>query len=301
MLKHKLYRFFLKVLCKIAARIQIGSPFNKAPILTLNSPPLDLKIFGPYEGTEDICVWQMNDIYCTSLYSGAVFNSKNILFSRFITFPWGKDVHPALTSLYLKRVPKTIEKGVFLITTAAEGNYYHWLIDLLPRLLLVLETELADIPTRSILLHSRSRQYEQDTFELLGLESNNIIRIKPNELINVKDVIISDFVLSYERSRFPNWKKSLLNKFKDKVLKNFEKEHYGKIYLLRGKQAKRCLIGEETLVDILSKAGFTIIDPQQLSLKDQICVLAGAKVVVSPHGAALTNIIFCEQGTLIIN
>src|SRR4051794_36974329 len=106
MLKHKLYWLFLKVLCRVAAHIQIGNPFKKAPTLTLDPPSNDQKILGPYEGSEDICVWRMDNVYCTGLYSGALINSKNVLFSRFITFPWGKEVHPVLSSLYLSKLPE---------------------------------------------------------------------------------------------------------------------------------------------------------------------------------------------------
>lgn len=298
-MKYKLFRFFLKVLRSLAVKVQVGNPVRKAPI-QISEPKENEKIYGPYNGTDNIFIWRLKDVLCSGLFSGALINRENLVYSRFITYPWGRDVHPVLSLPYLgKLIEKTSDKSVLLITTAAKGNYYHWMVDLLPRLLLIIKAGIPDFKDRDIILHNFKAKYEEDTLRLLGIKENKIVRIKPFQLIHSKDLIISDFLLSYAHSPFPIWKKHLLDDFKDMILTP-QKTTYNKLYLLRGKQKRRCLIGEERLVDMLLGYGFHIVDPQLLTVEEQINVLAGAEVVVALHGAALTNIIFCKTNTLII-
>jgi capsular polysaccharide biosynthesis protein len=45
--------------------------------------------------------------------------------------------------------------------------------------------------------------------------------------------------------------------------------------------------------------GFEIVVPGALTLTEQIRVFREASLVVGPHGAGLTNIVFCEPGTIV--
>ena len=38
----------------------------------------------------------------------------------------------------------------------------------------------------------------------------------------------------------------------------------------------------------------------KLNFEDQIYIFNNAKIVISPHGAGLTNLIFCKKGTKIL-
>jgi capsular polysaccharide biosynthesis protein len=50
---------------------------------------------------------------------------------------------------------------------------------------------------------------------------------------------------------------------------------------------------------MLSSRGFDIIDCSKIDVLGQMSIFANAKVVVSPHGAGLTNIIFSRGGHLV--
>ena len=53
-------------------------------------------------------------------------------------------------------------------------------------------------------------------------------------------------------------------------------------------------------MEFLHKFGFQSVVLESLPISKQIDLLAKAEVVISPHGAGLTNIIFCSPGTKII-
>jgi capsular polysaccharide biosynthesis protein len=52
--------------------------------------------------------------------------------------------------------------------------------------------------------------------------------------------------------------------------------------------------------NLLSRYGFETVDLERMSLRDQIVIFQSAEFVVSPHGAGLANILFCEPGTRVV-
>ena len=294
---HEAVRFFLAILRKVALRVQVGNPARKAPALEAQ-PSENEKIYS-LPGADDINIWRLNNVVCSGLYNGAVINRNNEVYSRFIGYPWGKDLHPSLSSPVLGRRIAVLNEAIFLLTLAAKSNYYHWIADLLPRILLAKKSNSVKFNERHFLLHHPARQYETETLKLLKIKQEKVIRLKSLDVVNVNDLIVPDFLPSYNGSSFPVWKKLLIDEFKNDVIRDTSIIS-SNVYLLRGKQRSRNLIGEERLVVLLKERGFSIIDPQQMSLTDQIKALTEAKMVVALHGAAMTNILFCKENTHII-
>lgn len=298
-MKYHLIRYFFKFLKKIQ-KIQIGNPANTPPVPVLQ-PKNEEKIYSHYSEAYGIFAWNLKNTICTSLYWGAIINSENLVYLLFTRFPWGKELHPVFFSPYLGKKTSSLEKAVFIIATDAKGNYFHWMIDLLPRLLLIANSNWTDFSQRNLILyHKPERSYELETLNLLGIQKNKVLTLKAFELASVQDLVTTEFSPTYETTPFPGWKKELLTEFKIKSLGNIASKEFKQIYLLRGRQGKRRLLGEERLVDVLRARGFHILDPQRMTVVEQMEALSGAEVVVAPHGAALTNIIFCKEQTVVI-
>jgi capsular polysaccharide biosynthesis protein len=298
-MKYELVRLALKSLRSLATLRQIGNPAGTAPTLVQEPTAENVKC-QPIAAANHLCVWHLNNVTCSGLYGGAVINQQNQVYNRFLSFPWGNSAHPTLTLPYLGRQVATFPKAILLLTPVQSTNYYHWLADVLPRLLLIKQCKLPDFEQRQVLLHHNTRTYETDTLAIAGVRPNQIFRFKPFETVAVADLVIADFELSYSEHAFPAWKQRLLTDFKQQALAKIGPKSLKKVYLLRGMQRIRRLIGEERLVTLLKGQGFHIIDPQQLTLAEQISTLAGAQVIVALHGAALTNIIFCAEGTFVL-
>ncbi|WP_224999704.1 DUF563 domain-containing protein [Cesiribacter sp. SM1] len=298
-MKHKIYKYCLTMLRLLARFVQLGNPAGKAP--TLLREPLDIKkIDVASQVSDNISVWQLYNTLCSGLYGGAVITAQNQVMSRFLIYPWGKELHPSLSFPYLGRKRANIDKAVFLITVATKGNYYHWVADLLPRLLLVQKCSFTDFHQRNIILHSPAKGYERETLRLLGIADEKVIRLQAFETIAIQDVLVADYLHSRDGRIFPEWKKELLDEFKQKILGSVQVKPQRRVYLLRGRQRTRKLLGEDRLVPILREQGFEILDPQHLTLVEQMKTLSEAAVVVALHGAALANIIFCQEGTQIV-
>ena len=74
-----------------------------------------------------------------------------------------------------------------------------------------------------------------------------------------------------------------------------------RIYVTRGTQKNtRRFVREAELVAALEKRDFSVVDPGSLSVQDQIDHFAAADVIVGPHGAAMTNLIFAPEGARVL-
>ena len=72
-----------------------------------------------------------------------------------------------------------------------------------------------------------------------------------------------------------------------------------RIYVARTDTTRRPLVNESAVIDEMRRRGFEILEPGCLSMRDQIRTFREADFVVGPHGAGMTNIVFCEPGTIV--
>jgi hypothetical protein len=56
---------------------------------------------------------------------------------------------------------------------------------------------------------------------------------------------------------------------------------------------------EPALIEQVHKRGYEVVTPGSLSFAEQVQLFRGARLIVGPHGAGLTNIVFCEPGTIV--
>jgi len=77
-------------------------------------------------------------------------------------------------------------------------------------------------------------------------------------------------------------------------------EVYDKIYISRSRATKRKIINSADFEKYLQMQGFHILYLEDLGAIEQMAYFYNASVIISPHGAALTNIIFCKEGTQVI-
>jgi len=111
---------------------------------------------------------------------------------------------------------------------------------------------------------------------------------------------LDDDFYRFEKSKIPQFLNTMssikiLQSIRDIVPdknKNFEK-----IYIRREDANYRVILNEADLIDKLKKNGFYVINTSQYEILDQISFFLNAKVVLSPYGSGLANIIFCNPGT----
>ena len=79
------------------------------------------------------------------------------------------------------------------------------------------------------------------------------------------------------------------------ITPNLAPKYGEKIYIQRKHPACRRVLNETDLYPFLEKEGFEIVDLDGLSVQDQISLFHFAKIVISPHGAGLINVLFPQD------
>lgn len=198
-----------------------------------------------------------------------------------------------------KKLPTKKLVGNKVCCLAAPGAaqiYYHWMIDLLPRIQYLDSEEFQSID--KFLVNKFNLNFQIETFNKLGIvpekvvEASSYPHIYSNQLVvpslKGKNQIISQESLQFLRSNFiPEI---------DTNKKNVRK----RLYLSRESAKRRKVTNELQVVNLLNSYGFECVAMDNMTVESQASLLSKAEIVIAPHGAALTNIVFCPPGTKVI-
>ena len=73
-----------------------------------------------------------------------------------------------------------------------------------------------------------------------------------------------------------------------------------RIYIDRRRTQRRRLVNEDGVIAGLASLGFVAVEPEMLSIADQVRLFRGAEAIVAPHGAGLTNLGFCRPECVVL-
>jgi len=187
----------------------------------------------------------------------------------------------------------------FLSHKSAYGNnYFHWLFNDLARLHLL---ELAGIELSSIdtfvFAHTRKKFY-QNALDVLGIPASKVIQSINDPHISAARLLVPSATHTVGSSK---WACNFLRKhFLDSVSNVDTTNVSEKIYITRQGATYRRISNENELTPLLTEHGFEFIKLEAHSIQQQARILSRAKVVISSHGAGLTNLVFCNPGTRVI-
>lgn len=202
--------------------------------------------------------------------------------------------HPIFLRRRLPPVEHVSGTLVSLATRGGSGNYYHFLLDVLPRYGVFEET----MPGRTAdaLYVPASTRWQQDLLELVGLGDHVRVETHKHRAVSADRLVVPCL---------PNPKEVAPRATVDWLRSRLPAHDVGdkprRVYVTRGSRPNtRRLVQEEALMERLEERGFVRIEPGGMSVRDQIDHYAAAEVVVAPHGAALTNLVFAAPGVRVL-
>lgn len=183
-----------------------------------------------------------------------------------------------------------------LIGGSGDSNYFHWMIDSLPRLHLLKKAGWFDKVDWFVVPRS-SLSYQKDTLRILGIDTTKTVEGHQIKHIQADKLYTSTFVRNIEH--IPAWVCSFL---RDSFLPVAQRTAITpkRIYISRQDSNYRNVENEKAVVDLLQKYGFEKVLLSELAFTEQVTLFKNAEYIVSPHGAGLTNIVFCQPGTQVI-
>jgi hypothetical protein len=199
--------------------------------------------------------------------------------------------HFAVDAAVLARAPR-LEGSWLVFYNGNLQNYYHWLVEgLLPLHLLRMEQGVAD---QAVLPAHLPREGGFDHIGLLRLIGQEDLAIRQI----AAPYVHLDKVVHLEQGDIDRFPAFVLRDFQDKVAKRFPTQVGHRIFIQR--RALRSVENQAALDAVLTPLGFKSYRLEEMAAEAQIRLFAGASMVVSPHGAGLSNLVFAPPGCKVI-
>lgn len=240
--------------------------------------------------SEPAQIYHLRNIDFWARYGGSVVTSDNKLLADLSPEVWGVANHPLFSQLILAARRNLPGRTAIAVTPEAPGNYYHWLIDLLPRVAL-LQSNSSRFDR--LLLNGSGAGYETASLGALQIPSAKLAYVDSRDRFEIEEAIIPS--MDHFARVIAPWKIDLLRR----LGRSAPNCVIRRLYISRRHAAVRRISNESELEPILRAADFSIVELEEKSWPEQIALFAGAQVILAPHGAALANIVFAEPGTLI--
>ncbi|NEP83116.1 MAG: DUF563 domain-containing protein, partial [Okeania sp. SIO3B3] len=205
-----------------------------------------------------------------------------------------------ISSSELPPVSNINETVAFLPVNLGVNNYFHWMFDIFVRLDLLRRSNFMSIIDKFVFTNC-SNKFQKESIQALKIPPEKLIeaRLFPN--IKARKLIVPSLMAKQGTIKITKWGCDFLRSL------FLNAENIGKlpsqkerIYISRKLTPYRRIVNEEEVVSLLEKFGFVTVTLESISVAEQASLMASAKVVISPHGAGLTNLVFCSPGTKVI-
>ncbi len=186
---------------------------------------------------------------------------------------------------------------VLFALSAGAHCYYHWMLDILPKLGVLEKAGIKLEDIDNLLVRVADRAFQKETLMHFGFDGERIFETKDCNRLLCEKVIIVDIQngINMKMNRFvPAWLKHAYatpTKVGDERIK---------LYVSRPKGVRRGVANEDELLPILERYGYTVSAMEGMTVDEQAELMAKADVLVSPHGGALSNMVFCKPGIDVI-
>lgn len=178
---------------------------------------------------------------------------------------------------------------------ASYANHYHWLTQcLFPAWLWARSA----IHREALFLTPILNSTQQQSWPLARVAASGHHQAPAGTMISVpRAIVIPDAFLPGADDPSP-----LLREFARDISERIDDdgEWPAAIYISRRDSSKRPMGNEAELECALSEAGFHIVTLSGRTFQDQVRLFRSARLIVSPHGAGLANVIFCRPRTRVI-
>ena len=198
--------------------------------------------------------------------------------------------------LSFTRLQSSHPKGIMIYTCWAH-NFYHWTLDILPRLALVDRLDrLHDTP---LVMSEAAPQFAKTSLALAAPHREILWLPQGTHHFETLTVptnpspfnIVSHRAIAYLRSQYhPALQQALPPAFRGAK----------RIYVSRADATIRRISNEADIEARLVELGFRVIVMSSHTVAEQAELFAQAEWIISAHGAALVNLAFCASGANVI-
>ncbi len=194
-------------------------------------------------------------------------------------------------------IPKKI-KGITAVLAASGASvFYHWMVDILPRIQLLKDSGHFDQIDKFI-LNYQGLTFQKEALKKLGIPIEKLIICNGHW----------DFHYEFETLIIPSFVSPLnvvsvytINFLQQTFLKSVKKlsSNDSKLYIKRING--RRILNETEIENFLLSIGFRSILLENYTIEEQALLFQNSNYIIGPHGAGFTNLVFCKSGTTVID
>ena len=176
------------------------------------------------------------------------------------------------------------------ITIEHSTNYCHFFYDCIPRISILRGAGFGDLPLYAPL----SESYQREILDLMGYPEAMRIASVAHPILQAGEL----YVPAYDgnQGEFPARVRNFIRtELLARARARKPDEHFPRrLYISRRDSTSRRVLNEEALYARLKPLGFEFAVMAKMPVVDQILAFADAACIVTPHGASLTNLVFCR-------
>lgn len=185
-------------------------------------------------------------------------------------------------------------------------NYYHWMIESLPRLVFVTTC----YPDCTLLLPHPAPSFIEESLRYFNV--HNIHRLDRNTgLIFAKELLFPELIYYYNPEEVPEiepvrpaeatlaekarvtLRTELISLVRGRLVPaSAHAAAWRKVYTTRSAASTRRLVNENQLLSILKSAGVDIINFETVNFEEQVRLMSETKLLIGVHGSNLVNMVF---------
>lgn len=185
-----------------------------------------------------------------------------------------------------------MEGAIAVVSSTAHQRYFHWMYDVLPRLDLLWRSKIKI--DRYVI--NTDKPFQRETLETLNIDPAQIICPSSETYIEAEKLVVPSLLgeigfVTPEACKFlrSNFLRSSLDLKPERLL-----------YITRRDALTRRVLNETDVIDCLGQFGFEVTELGNRSVAEQARLFASARIIVGPHGAGFTNLVFAKGGTAVI-
>lgn len=197
-------------------------------------------------------------------------------------------------ALFARRFPPVQKNpgAVAVLSSSAHQRYFHWMFDVLPRLELL---QMSKIKIDKYVVNKEKR-FQRESLEILQVDPAKIISPSNETHLEAGELVVPSLPGTIGRVTPKSCKFLRSNFLRD--LPNDNPTRF--LYITRKDALTRRVANEAEIIDCLRHFDFEVIELENRSVSEQVELFADARMIVGPHGAGLTNLVFAQAGAAII-
>lgn len=201
-------------------------------------------------------------------------------------------------------------RTLYISRAGLEDNPGHFLCDYLgPYHLYLLAKEKYNLAEFDHIILNTSKSFQRGMYEVLGIPNEKIIPALPQRMFHCETLVTAtlsvdwefidfDYYLHYAGLGFNPHIYDLYAPYMsvDPALKRSMRP---KIYIERGKNARRAIVNEDEVMEVYKEYGYEVVFPEAMTQREQLEIFSNAIAVSGLSGAGNADLYFTQSDCLL--